>query len=202
MNWVDYTVLGVLAASGLLAFLRGCVREVLGLGAWGGAAVAGLWALPYTRPRAKEWIPMPELVDPAAFAVAFLVALIVLLIVAHWIGVLVRRSVLGGLDRTLGLVFGLARGAALVVFAYVGAGMLVPIERWPEPVLLARSLPLVFRGADWLVPLVPPAYRPHVYPPPEGKPTTAAALLHANPQGSATGRAVGALPLGKAQSQE
>ena len=63
---------------------------------------------------------LPDLVDPVTFGVVFIVVLLVLLLVSGWIGALVRRSVLGGLDRTLGLVFGLARGAALVV---------VPISR-------------------------------------------------------------------------
>ena len=60
---------------------------------------------------------------------------IVLMFVSHWIGAIVRGSVLGGLDRTLGLLFGLVRGAALVVFAYILAGVVLPIDRWPPQVL-------------------------------------------------------------------
>ena len=51
MTWVDLVVLAVLAVSALLAFLRGLVREVLGLAAWVGAIFAGVWALPRVRPR-------------------------------------------------------------------------------------------------------------------------------------------------------
>ena len=42
----------------------------------------------------------------------------------------------------LGLVFGLARGAALVIVAYIVAGMVIPVDRWPDAVLEARSLTL------------------------------------------------------------
>ena len=38
MTWVDLVVFAVLAISALLAFMRGLVREVLGLAAWVGAA--------------------------------------------------------------------------------------------------------------------------------------------------------------------
>lgn len=193
MNWVDYVVLAVLAASGLLAFIRGFVREVLGIGAWIGAGFVGLWALPHTLPYAKELIPskdFAQLVEPAAFTAAFLVALLVLLVISHWIGALVRNSVLGGVDRSLGLIFGIGRGALLLVFAYVMAGWLVQVDRWPEPVRQARSLPVVARAAAWvggLADLLPEKYRPHIPKLPEGKEASAAALLRANPLGRATG---------------
>lgn len=190
MTWVDIAVLGVLAVSALLAFLRGFVREVLGIGAWAGAVAVSIWAFPYARPQVRQWLGQPDLVDPVAFAGVFLIALVILLLISHWIASLVRMSVLGGLDRTLGLFFGLARGAALVVFAYVGAGLVMPVDRWPEPVLSARVLPVVYRGAAWAVAQLPPEYHPRLYPPPAGRETTADALLHATPQGRATAKPV------------
>lgn len=191
MNWVDYTILGLLAASGLLAFLRGFVREILGVGAWIGAAVAGVVALPHTAPMVKEWLPNKDwaaLVEPAAFAGVFILALVILLVISHWIGALVRNSVLGGLDRTLGLVFGLARGAVVVVLAFIIGGWIIPTERWPEPVLQARSLPWVAEGASWagtLMQHVPEQYRPAIPTLPRAKEATAAALLRAAPVGQA-----------------
>ena len=56
MTWVDLVVLAVLAVSALLAFMRGLVREVLGLGAWVGAIFAGVWALPRIRPQFRTWL--------------------------------------------------------------------------------------------------------------------------------------------------
>jgi membrane protein required for colicin V production len=99
----------------------------------------------------------------------------------------VRASPIGGLDRSLGLVFGLARGAALIVLAYIIAGMVIQVDRWPEAVLQARALPLVYQGASWAVQKLPVDHRPQLYAPP-GKETTADALLHATPQGRAVGR--------------
>ncbi len=82
MTWVDLVVLAVLALSALLAFMRGLVREVLGLGAWVGAIFAGVWAVPRARPHVAGagWAPRPGS-DPVAFAVVFIVALIVLMLV-------------------------------------------------------------------------------------------------------------------------
>lgn len=207
MNAVDYAVLGVLAVSGLLALLRGFVREILGIGAWIGAAVIALWSVPYVRPHAKQYIgqylPDPALQDYAGFGAVFVVAVIVLLMISHWIGALVRQSVLGGLDRTLGLLFGLARGAVLVVVAYFAGSFVVPMERWPDMVLQARSLPLAYQGAAWLAEQIPPDYRPMLHAPPEGKKTEATDLLRANPVGRATGNPAPApSPLGKPAARE
>lgn len=190
MTWVDLCVLAVLAISGLLAFVRGFVREALGIGAWVGAAFVAVWAAPYARPHFREWLGQPDLVDPATYGAVFLAALVVLLLVSGWISTLVRMSALGGLDRTLGLVFGLVRGAAVVVFAYIAAGMVVPPERWPDPVQEARALPLAHAGAQMLVNALPEGYRPKVAPLPYQREATEDALLRATPQGRATAKPI------------
>jgi membrane protein required for colicin V production len=189
MTWVDLAVLAVLALSALLAFMRGLVREVLGLGAWVGAIFAGVWALPRVRPQFQQWLGPSPWVEPVAFAAVFIVALIVLLLLARWISTIVRNSVIGGVDRTLGLVFGLARGVALLILAYIASGMLVPVDRWPDVVLNAESVWPVYHGAQWVVDQLPEQYRPQrVHPPPPGRVTTAAELLQAPPQGRAVRR--------------
>ena len=138
--------------SALLAFMRGLVREVLGLAAWVGAIFAGVWALPRVRPQFQEWLGTLALGRSGrASAWCSSSRLIVLMLISRWISALVRASPIGGLDRTLGLVFGLARGAALVILAYIVAGMVVPVERWPEPVLRGRSLGPAIMGAQWVV---------------------------------------------------
>jgi membrane protein required for colicin V production len=189
MTWVDLAVFGLLAISGLLAFVRGMVREVLGLGAWVGAVAAGIYGLPMIRGVISRWISAPEWVDPASFLLVFLVALIILMLLARMIGSLVRGSPLGGVDRTLGLVFGLARGAVIILIAYILAGMVFPIDRWPNAVLAARTLPPIYQGALWVRGRLPEAYRPRIYAPPAGPITTADDLLRAIPQGRATGKA-------------
>jgi membrane protein required for colicin V production len=188
MTWVDFIVLGIIAVSGMLAFSRGFVREVLGLGAWIGAAAFSYWGTPLARPRFAQWITAPEWAGFATGATLFIGSLLVLALLARWVGELVRGSVLGGLDRTLGLVFGLARGALLVVFAYIAVGIVIPIEQWPPAVLQARALPLAYQGAAWAIALLPPETRPHLSPPPQGRQSTAEELFRVQPAGRAVGR--------------
>jgi membrane protein required for colicin V production len=189
MTWVDLAVFGFLAISGLLAFVRGFVREVLGVGAWVGAVAVAFVGLPMMREVVRTWFQTPEWVDPVSFVIVFLVAVIILTLIAGSVSSFVRRSALGGVDRTLGLLFGLARGAAVVVIAYILGQMVFPIQRWPDSVLDARTLTPTYEAARWVRDQLPEAFRPHrLDPPPAGRETTAEALLHANPQGRATGK--------------
>jgi membrane protein required for colicin V production len=188
MTWVDLAVVGVMGISALLAFMRGLVREVLGIGAWVGAVAAAIEGLPLARSITRHWISSPVWIDPIGFLVVFLVTLIILSLIARAVSRSVHDSALGGVDRTLGLVFGLLRGAVLVILAYIIGGMAVSVDHWPDPVLEARCLEPAFAGARWAVRQLPDDYRPRLYPPPPGRQATAEALLHATPQGRATGK--------------
>ncbi|WP_158746756.1 CvpA family protein [Acidisphaera sp. L21] len=187
MNWVDVAILAVIAFSGMLGFLRGMVREVFGLIAWVGAVIAAIWFFPQVQGIARRSIENPDIADPVAFGAVFLVVLIILSLIARMLGGAVRKSALGGLDRTLGLVFGLARGAVLMIAAYLIAGVVEPVDRWPNEVLAARTLPSIYVGSVWVVQRLPPEYRPALPVPPTDRPASSADLLHANPVGRALG---------------
>ena len=190
MTWVDIAVFGFIAISGLLAFGRGLVREVLGIAAWIGAGATAFAFLPSMRDWVRTWMSSTEWIDPVSFIILFLVSLVVYSVIAKVMAGFVRNSVLGGLDRTLGLLFGLARGACIVIIAYILAQMVYPIDRWPPAVLNARVLTPTYAAAAWVRDQLPEDYRPHrLDPPPQGRDTTAEALLRAAPQGRATGKA-------------
>lgn len=191
MTWFDLAMLGVLALSAILAFFRGFVREVMGVGAWIGAIVVGFWFAPFVEPKFEQWIHAKEIADPAAIAAVFVIALIVFSVISGWVGALVRGSVLGGVDRTLGIVFGLARGAFLLVFCYVAAGLVTTPQDWPQPIRDARLLPYVYDGAQQAVSFLPAQFHPHLVAPPTTKPPSLNDLLQPAPKGSALSPAQG-----------
>jgi membrane protein required for colicin V production len=186
MNLVDLGVLGIVAISALLGLSRGFVREMLGLGAWL-LALYGAWRFgPALLPVANSTIGNPDIASVAAYGGTFIVLVIVLSLLANLVGRAVRVSALGGLDRTLGLVFGLARGAVVVIAGYILLGALLPHpDAWPPQIKGARTMPFLFDGATWIVNQLPERVRPAVAPPPGGAPTTAASLMQRSPAGSA-----------------
>lgn len=152
---LDIVLIVVVLLSGLLALLRGFVHEVLSFGAWIGAALVALYAFPYAQPHARELISVPVIADIAAGVLIFLVALIILVLLAKALASGVQKSGLSALDRSLGLVFGLVRGAAIVSLAWLIFTWLVPENEHPTWVKEARALPLVKDGAQILRDLVP-----------------------------------------------
>ena len=209
MTWVDFVVFAVLFVSALLAFLRGLVRELLGIAAWAGALYVALTFFHHLEGPVRGVIPDAAIADPVAFGALFLVALIGFSLVAALLGRLARGSALGGLDRTLGLVYGLARGAVLVTAAYIVGQWVSPVERWPAPVRDALSLPLVYEGANWMAEALRPACtvtsgeacRLHVEAPP-GRQTRAEDLLRVRPDGYALGSRAPSKGAGSGSDQE
>ena len=188
MTSVDLAVLGVMFLSGLVALMRGLVREVLSVAAWLGAAAVATTFMPLARPMVSQWVPSPEWTDPAGYIILFLVSLILFTLIAKLIGGAVRSSAIGGVDRSLGFLFGLARGAAIAVAAYIIAGMAIPVDHWPAQVLEARSLPYVYDGAKLAVRLIPPEYQPPVQAPPPARQTGMGGVISATPAGRASDR--------------
>ncbi|WP_421994934.1 CvpA family protein [Roseococcus sp.] len=178
MTWADGILLIVMVASAILSFMRGFVREVLGVAAWIGAAFA---AFAFREPLVavlNGTIEPDWLADGVAVGAVFLIVLVVLKLVIHALAGRVQSSPLGGVDRSLGAIFGLARGAFIAALVYVLAGLFVPsVERWPEAVREARSLPLVVDVARWVVGLMPEEYRPRIAAPPERREPTQEDLM-------------------------
>lgn len=164
-NWVDGVLLAAIVVSAILAFFRGMVREVLSVGAWAGALLAAFYEYTQKRltPVIAPHVDPPWVAEALACGAVFLVVLIVLMVVIHWIANRVQGSALGGLDRTLGIGFGLVRGVVLIMIAYIMGGVFLPTtERWPEPVREARSLPIIADGSAWLVAQLPAEFRPRM----------------------------------------
>lgn len=158
INIADLIILLVLLLSGLLAFLRGFVAEVLSVAAWIGALFVAVYGYVHLQPFARQLVTVnTTLADALAGLALFLVALIGFSVMARLLSRTLSMAGLGALDRTLGFLFGLVRGAALVCLAYLLILWAVP-ERSDHPTWLtqARALPLVEEGADLLWSLVPP----------------------------------------------
>lgn len=183
MNWVDLTVIVLVVVSAALAFMRGFVRESLGIVAWAGAGYLSFAGIELVRLPARDLVGNPEMGDIVAHAGLFLAGLLVLSIATSVIAQIFHSLGLGALDRTLGIAFGVARGAALAVAAYIGAGWFAPPERWPPPVLEARLLPLVRDGALRMADYIPERYRPVVPVLPSDVTTRSIDLLQAVPLG-------------------
>lgn len=161
MNAGDLVVLSALGLFAIFGLLLGFVGVVLLAARWVGASLVTMWGFPYVQKLARHAISTPLIADVVAGIGLFVVALVVLSIVSHAIGNLIRKSSLNALDRTLGFIVGIVGGIAVVALTYLAFAQWIwatPADR-PDWVRQARTLPLVESTADFLRGLAPPEYR-------------------------------------------
>jgi len=155
VNAVDLAVLAVVALSAVFAFARGFVREALSIVAWVGAGLITLYGFNYAFGVVARFVTTPLLADLVAGAGLFLISLIALTIVTGFLARFARSSALSPVDRTLGLIFGVARGAVLVSLAYLVIDISLPQTDRPGWLRDAKSEPLLAQGAGVLRGMLP-----------------------------------------------
>jgi len=150
VNSLDLAILGVIAISAIFAFARGFVREVLSIVAWIGAGLTTLYAFNHVYRLVIRFVTTPLLADLIAGAGLFVTSLIVLTILTGYLARFVQSSALSPIDRTLGLIFGVARGVFLVSLAYLVLDISLPQNDRPGWIKQAKSEPFLAQGAELL----------------------------------------------------
>jgi len=156
MTWLDLAVLGVMALSMAWGIWRGLVHEVISLAAWVIAfLVANLLAVPLAE-LVPSSSPRPDWHVFVAFVALFLVTLTITTLIGVMLSRLAKKAGLGGLDRTLGGIFGLARGWVIVLAFALLAGL----TQLPSNPIWQESFigPSLARAATYLKGWLPAAF--------------------------------------------
>jgi len=131
MSWVDLIIVVIIIISALISLVRGFVKESLSLASW---ILAGFIALRYFTPLAdllEPYIESPTIRTGTGFAILFVSSLIVGAIINFMASQLVTKTGLTGTDKSLGVVFGAARGVLIVTMLVLLAGLTpMPSEPW------------------------------------------------------------------------
>lgn len=151
----DLVVLGVVIISALLAAVRGFTREVLAIASWAIAAGAALVFHPQLVPYVAEHISNPTVALVVAIGVIFLVTLIIVSFITVRISDLVLDSRIGALDRTLGFIFGGARGVLICIIGFLFFNWLVKPDMQPEWAKSARTRPLLENAGASIMAMLP-----------------------------------------------
>lgn len=154
MTVLDGVVLVVVLLSAMLAMVRGFVREVLSVASWAIAAAAAFYFYKPLLPYVAPYISNKNIAIVASAAGVFFVTLVIASYIAMKISDFVVDSRIGLLDRTLGFVFGLARGVLIVVIAFAFLSWILS-DHQPSWVANAQSAPILKRLGDRLVAALP-----------------------------------------------
>ncbi|MGU3574830.1 CvpA family protein [Brucellaceae bacterium C25G] len=151
---LDGILIGITLVSAVLAMVRGFSREVLSVASWAAAAAAAYIFYPKVLPFIEPYVTSETLAKIAALAAVFLGALIIVSIITMKIADFIIDSRIGALDRTLGFLFGAARGLLLMVVAMLFFNWLVTSDQ-PAWVANAKSKALLDNLGQKLVEMLP-----------------------------------------------
>jgi membrane protein required for colicin V production len=154
-SYLDLAVLGIVLVSALLSMMRGFTREVLAIASWIAAAAAAYYFYPLVMPYLTPYIHKDIIAQAAAAAIVFFVTLIIVSLFTVRMSDAILDSRIGPLDRSLGFVFGVARGFLLAVVAFAIFNWLVSEKQQPEWVKNARTRPVLTESAVRIVALLP-----------------------------------------------
>ncbi|MGV6807090.1 MAG: CvpA family protein [bacterium] len=150
MTWADWAILAILLVSCAISLMRGFIKEVLSLVIW---VIAIVLASHFYLDAATL---LADLIDSAALQAAaawILILMVVLLagaLINFLVGILIESTGLSGTDRLLGMIFGFARGAAIVMAIVIFLPDVLPVDEdawWQESMIIPHFL----RFEDWAV---------------------------------------------------
>lgn len=139
----DGIVIGVVLFSAVLAMVRGFSREVLSIASWAGSVAAAYYLYPVLVPYLMNYTSDERIAMAGSAGIIFLIALIVISFITSRIADFIIDSRIGALDRTLGFLFGAARGLLLLVVAVAFWNWLINEPQRPDWVNNSKSKPFL-----------------------------------------------------------
>jgi membrane protein required for colicin V production len=139
---LDGILVGFTLVSAMLAMVRGLSREILSIASWVAAAAAAFFFYPLVLPYVQPHIDNEKIAMAAAAGVVFIVALIIVTLITMKIADWIIDSRIGALDRTLGFLYGAARGILVVAVGLLFFNWLVGTST-PAWIANAKSRPLL-----------------------------------------------------------
>lgn len=163
MTWLEYAFAGVLVISVIWGVWRGFVREIISLAGWVLAFLAANAAAGPLGEALPTSISSPEVRVLLAYLVVFVFTLSIATLAGMLFARLLKAAGLGGLDRTLGGLFGLARGVVILVAFTILAGLttLPRQPSWRESVTAGMLTRTVLQLKAWLPPRLADRLRYH-----------------------------------------
>ncbi len=153
MAFTDWLILGIFAISTLVGIVRGFLKEALALATLITAVVAARFLGPHLSALLEDFIEISSLRVSLCYIFVFFGTLFVGGLINRLLASVIKTSGLGGFDRFLGIFFGLARGALIILVFIAVCYYLVPVQNdrwWKESALIPHFVNLV----EWLGPIL------------------------------------------------
>jgi membrane protein required for colicin V production len=154
-TFVDILVVLILLGSAVYATYRGFVSETLGIFSWVAAIFATMYFGYVAVNVIAPHVSPPWLGAVLGYLTVFVIVLVPLEFLSHRISQTVQHSPVGGLDRGLGFVFGIVRGAVVIGLLYFAYSSFQPVKEQPDWMVEARTFPYIQEASAAVLSLAP-----------------------------------------------
>lgn len=137
LNNLDVIILIVIGISALIALNRGLVKEVLSIVGWVLATASIVYLMPVLLPFTQNYITSGFLAGVVTALFIFVLFFIIWILSTDKVIGKIRTSKLNGLDRMLGLFFGVIRACLLIILFYILVSWMIPADKQSE--MLTKS---------------------------------------------------------------
>ena len=134
---------------------EGLVKEVLSIVGWVLAGAAVIYLLPVLNPFTLKYIESGWMAGIATAAFILIVFMIVWIYATAGVVGKIRTSKLSGLDRLLGLFFGIVRAFLLIVLMYVLISWMMPVKSQPDLLRKSKYFQIAGNFAEPIEKLIP-----------------------------------------------
>lgn len=156
LHVIDVISLGIIATSAIVASFRGFTREFFGVGAWIAGIFAGAYATKSTFHFWKEFLQNDLLANITGFIVFFVLTLTLCMVISQKVVKRLGDSPLNILDRSVGFLFGFARGMVILGLCYLVISSFAKTdEDLPAWAKQSKFLPQIQQTAKLLVKMMP-----------------------------------------------
>ena len=150
INLIDAMAVGIIFLSAVLAYFRGLAREILAIFSWIAAALLAFIVAPQVDPLINKMPIVKEILTDScqlsiliSFVISFIVSLVFLSLLIPMIANLVNQSSLNGLDRLLGLCFGILRGSIIIIGIFIGYEILFQEHENKKVINSAKTIEII-----------------------------------------------------------
>lgn len=156
LNIFDLIVFFVIFLSGIIAFFRGFLKEVMSLGAWFAASAITVYAFEDVSKMLEPMVGSGTVAGAIAAMGLFIGSLIIISIFTMvLIRYLKKSNEVGFVDNGLGLVFGVLRGILIVALSYYVMSIMLCERDYPQWVQTALSKDFVRSSAALVADMAP-----------------------------------------------
>jgi len=119
INTADIIILVIILLSGILSFQKGFIQEIMRISSWIGAVVVALYSYNPILPYVQKYVDMEIGASAITGASSFILSLVVFYIISHFISGIVKYSLIGSLNKSLGFIFGIIKGVVICSILYI-----------------------------------------------------------------------------------